>query len=52
MTLEKEKVGHKIECPKCGKLNPLDTVRCIRCTAIMKRPQMDAADEVKEVTDE
>lgn len=50
MTLEEEKVESKIECPKCGKLNPLDTVRCIRCAAIIKRPEIYAAGEAKEVT--
>ena len=48
MTLEKEKVESKIACPKCGKLNPLDTSRCIYCKA---RTQIEA-NQVEEVTDE
>ena len=38
MTLEEKKISlPKIKCPRCDTLNPVDTVRCIHCTATIWR---------------
>jgi len=37
MTLEEEKVETKRKCSRCGKLNPLDTTRCVHCGATIRR---------------
>jgi len=38
MTLQEEKKIDlpKIKCPSCGKVNPVDTSRCIHCWASMR----------------
>lgn len=51
MTLEEEKVESEIKCPRCGTLNPLDTIKCIHCAAILRKADRyaapAAADETK-----
>jgi len=50
MTLQEEE--SKLICPRCGMRNPLDTIRCVHCGAIIRRSEIYAAvataDETKE----